>query len=120
MNNVALIGNLSKYVEVRYSTGANQTAIGRFSLAINSGYGDRKRVDYINIVCFGKTAENAEKWLRKGSKCAVRGHIQTGSYEGKNGKVYTTDVIADEVEFLSTSRNSGDGFTALTNDDVEW
>lgn len=117
MNSVVLIGNLTKDVEVRYSTGANQTEVGRFTLAINSGYGDRKRVDYINIVCFGKTAENAEKWLRKGSKCAVRGHIQTGSYEGKNGKVYTTDVIADELEFLSTKKEE---FSALTNDDVEW
>lgn len=116
MNTVVLIGNLTKDVEVRY-TSEKQMAIGRFSLAINSGYGDRKRVDYINIVCFGKTAENAEKWLRKGSKCAVRGHIQTGSYEGKNGKVYTTDVIADELEFLSTKKEE---FSALTNDDVEW
>ena len=120
MNTVVLIGNLTKDVEVRYSTGEKQMAVGRFSLAINSGYGDRKRVDYINIVCFGKTAENAEKWLKKGSKCAVRGHIQTGSYEGKNGKVYTTDVIADEVEFLNTRQPADDGFTALTDDDVAW
>lgn len=119
MNSVVLIGNLTKDVEVRYSTGANQTAVGRFTLAINSGYGDRKRVDYINIVTFGKTAENCEKWLKKGSKCAVRGHIQTGSYEGKNGKVYTTDVIADDVEFLN-SRPASDGFTAMSYGDEEW
>ena len=117
MNNVTLIGNLTKDVEVRYSTGEKQTAVGRFTLAINSGFGDRKRVDYINIVCFGKTAENAEKFLAKGSKCAVRGRIQTGSYEGKNGKVYTTDIIADEVEFLSTRQS---GFNALTDEDIEW
>ena len=119
MNTVVLIGNLTKDVEVRYSTGAKQTAVGRFTLAINSGYGDKQRADYINIVTFGKTAENCEKWLKKGSKCAVRGHIQTGSYEGKNGKVYTTDVIADEVEFLN-SRPADDGFTAMTDEDVEW
>ena len=119
MNSVVLIGNLTKDVEVRYSTGEKQTAVGRFSLAINSGYGDKKRVDYINIVTFGKTAENCEKWLKKGSKCAVRGHIQTGSYEGKNGKVYTTDVIADEVVFLN-SRQADDGFTAMTDEDVKW
>lgn len=105
MNNVFLIGNLTRDVEVRYSTGANQTAVGRFSLAINSGYGEKQRTDYPNIVVFGKTAENCGKFLSKGSKCAVRGHIQTGSFEGKNGTVYTTDVIADEVEFLSSRRS---------------
>ena len=119
MNNVMLIGNLTKDVEVRYaSSGENHMAIGRFSIAINSGYGDRKRVDYINIVTFGKTAENCEKWLRKGSKCSVRGRIQTGSYEGKNGKVYTTDVIADEVEFLTPKKE--DGFTAMSYEDEAW
>ena len=106
MNNVFLIGNLTRDVEVRYSTGDKQTAIGRFSLAINSGYGEKQRTDYPSIVVFGKTAENCEKFLSKGSKCAIRGRIQTGSYEGKHGTVYTTDVIADEVEFLNTQRRS--------------
>ena len=105
MNTVTLIGNLSKDVEVRWSTGEKQTAIGRFSLAVNDGYGNRQKTSFINIVTFGKTAENCEKYLEKGSKCAVRGHIQTGSYEGKNGKVYTTDVIADEVEFLGAKKS---------------
>lgn len=121
MNSVNLIGNLTKDVEVRYTTGEKQTAVGRFSLAINSGYGDKKRVDYINIVCFGKTAENCEKWLRKGSKCAVSGRIQTGSYEGKNGKVYTTDIIADSVEFLGTKTEAEpEGFHKLTDEEIPW
>ena len=57
--------------------------------------------------------------MKKGSKCIVRGRIQTGSYEGKNGKVYTTDVIADEVEFLSSKKES-DGFEDMKDEDVEW
>ena len=118
MNSVTLIGNLTKDVDLRYATDS-QTAIGRFSLAINSGYGDKKRTDYINIVCFGKTAENCEKFLRKGSKAGVRGRIQTGSYEGKNGKVYTTDVIADEVEFLGSPESRAQGHYE-TYEEVEW
>lgn len=120
MNSVTLIGNLTKDIEVRYTTGEKQMAVAHFSLAINSGYGDKKRVDYPNIVVFGKTAENCEKFLKKGSKCAVRGRLQTGSYEGKNGKVYTTDVIADEVEFLSSKQKETNDFEDMRYEDVEW
>ena len=117
MNSVTLIGNLTKDPEVRYTT--TGTAMGKFSLAINSGYGDKKRVDYPNIIVFGKTAENCEKYLHKGSKCAVRGKIQTGSYEGKNGTVYTTDVIADEVEFLGSPEPKG--YSRMNyEEEVEW
>ena len=70
MNNVQLIGRLTRDPELRYSTGANQTAICRFSLAINSGYGDNQRTDYPNIVVFGKQAENCDKYLAKGRQCA--------------------------------------------------
>ncbi|MDD6310886.1 MAG: single-stranded DNA-binding protein [Firmicutes bacterium] len=108
MNNVQLIGRLTRDPELRYSTGANQTAICRFSLAINSGYGDNQRTDYPNIVVFGKQAENCDKYLAKGRQCAVVGRIQTGSYTNKNGdKVYTTEVIANNVEFLGGGQQSG-------------
>ena len=107
MNNVQLIGRLTRDPELKYSTGENQTAICRFSLAINSGYGDNKRVDYPNIVVFGKRAENCQKYLTKGSQVGVVGRIQTGSYTNSNNiKVYTTDVIANEVQFLGTNTNS--------------
>lgn len=105
MNNVQLIGRLTKDPELRYSTGNNQTAICRFALAINSGYGDNQRTDYPNIVVFGRQAENCEKFLTKGSLCAITGRIQTGSYTNRdNQKVYTTDVIATSVEFLSSNK----------------
>ena len=121
MNNVNLIGNLTKDPEVRYSTGAESTAICRFTLAVSEGYGDKQKTSYIPIVVFGKSGENCEKYLKKGSKCAVNGRIQTGSYEGKNGKVYTTDVIANNVEFLTSKpKDEPEGFTALSEEEMEW
>ena len=106
MNQVNLIGNLTRDPETRYSTGQNQTAVCRFTIAVN----DRRRnqngewednPSFIPIVVFGKKAENCDKYLVKGSKVAVNGKIQTGSYTNKEGqKVYTTEVIASEVEFL--------------------
>lgn len=136
MNNVQLIGRLTRDPELRYSTGQNQTAICRFSLAINTGYGDRQRVDYPNIVVFGKIAENCEKYLSKGKMAAVTGRIQTGSYDKDGRKVYTTDVVASSVEFLSPSNGNGNtqnndnyqndapingmpaGFSAMEDDDI--
>ena len=101
MNQVMLIGNLTRDPELRYSTGANQTAICRFSIAVNEGFGDKQRTDYPSIVVFGKQAENCDKYLAKGRKVAIVGRLQTGSYENKEGrKVYTTEVIANRVEFL--------------------
>ena len=104
MNNVILIGNLTKDPEVRYTTANEPTCVARFSLAINSGYGDKQRTDYPNIVVFGKQAENCERFLSKGSKVCVQGKLQTGSYEKDGHKVYTTDVAAERVEFLSTQK----------------
>lgn len=107
MNRVTLIGNLTKDPETRYSTGQNQTAICRFTIAVN----DRRKnqqgewednPSFIPIVVFGKQGENCDKYTAKGSKVAVTGKIQTGSYVNKDGqKVYTTEVIADNVEFIS-------------------
>ena len=103
MNSVCLIGNLTRDPELRYGTGQNQTAICRFSIAVNDGFGEKKEVNYINIVSFGKVAENCERYLAKGRKVGVTGRIKTGSYTSqKTGeKVYTTDIVANNVEFLS-------------------
>ena len=99
MNQVNLIGRLTKDPDIRYTQ--DQMAIARFSIAINTGYGDKQRVDFPNIIVFGKSAENCEKYLTKGRLVAIGGRIQTGSYENKEGKkVYTTDVVANNVEFL--------------------
>lgn len=122
MNVVNLIGNLTKDPEVRYSTGTDNTAICRFTLAVSDGYGEKQKTSFIPIVVFGKMGENCERFLKKGSKCAVFGRIQTGSYEGKNGKVYTTDVIANNVEFLTKRerKDEPEGFTALSEEEMEW
>lgn len=103
MNCVQLIGNLTKALEVTYKPGDNPLAIGKFSLAVNEGYGDKQKTSFISIVCFGRIAENCERFLDKGSKVAVNGKLQTGSYEKDGRKVYTTDVIADTIEFLSSN-----------------
>ncbi|MCQ2546090.1 MAG: single-stranded DNA-binding protein [Clostridia bacterium] len=113
MNSVILIGNLTRDPELRYSTGANQTAICKFSIAVNDGFGDNKKTSFIPITVFGKAAENCDRFLKKGSKVCVNGRIQTGSYEKDGRTVYTTDVIANNyggVEFLSGSQGGQTGF----------
>lgn len=110
MNNVILIGRLTRDPELRYIPG-NGTAVTKFSLAVDKGLSrDKKQeaesqnkptADFINIVVWGKQAENAANYLAKGRLVAVQGRIQTGSYEDKDGKrVYTFDVVANNVEFL--------------------
>ncbi len=129
MNNVSLIGNLTRDPEIRWS---NDLAIARFSIAINrvpGRDGQDRGADYPNIVVFGKQAENCEKYLSKGKKVGITGHIQTGSYEKDGQKIYTTDVIADRIEFLTplsqgaTNPQSYDsdvpkGFEAIDDEDI--
>lgn len=112
MNRVVLMGRLTKDPEVRYTQGQNSMAVARFNLAVDRRKsGDKQEADFISIVSFGKLAEFAEKYLKKGIKIALEGRIQTGSYTGKDGqKVYTTDVIADSMEFAE-SKNSSSGNT---------
>lgn len=125
MNNVVLIGRLAREPEIRYTE--SELAIARFSLAVNRNYpkqrGGEKTADFISIIAFGKTAENIDKFMKKGNQLALSGHIQTGSYTNKDGvKVYTTDVVADRVEFLSNkSQNKedmSDGFEELEKEEI--
>lgn len=97
MNNVSLTGRLTREPELRYGGQDNSTAITRFTLAVD----DRKDTDFINIKCFGRTAEWAQKWLSKGSRAEVTGKIKTGSYESQRtgSKVYYTEVVANSVGF---------------------
>lgn len=105
MNKVILMGRLTRDPEIRYSQGERSTAVARYSLAVNRTFkrdGDPD-ADFINCVAFGKQAEFAEKYLRKGTKMAITGRIQTGSYTNKEGvKVYTTDIIVEEQEFAES------------------
>jgi len=112
MNSVILVGRLTRKPELRYSNSGNQTAIARFSIAVDRPFSrdQEKTADFINIVVFGKQAENCERYLDKGRQVAVQGRIQTGSYKTQTGETrYTTDVVADRVEFLSSGAPAGGG-----------
>ncbi len=105
-NKVFLCGRATRDCEVKES---GETKVARYNLAVDRKYskGEEKQTDFINCVCFGKTAEFAEKYVKKGTKLIVVGRIQTGSYTNKDGqKVYTTDVVVEEHEFAE-SKSSG-------------
>ena len=109
MNKVILMGRLTKDPEVRYSQNENSTAIARFSIAINRR-GNDAGTDFINCVAFGKTAETIEKYFFKGNRICISGRIQTGSYTNKDGaKVYTTDVIVEELDFVESKGDTAPG-----------
>lgn len=120
MNNVDLIGRIAREIEVRYTSGS-QMAVARFPLAINRGKknGEDHGADFPTILCFGKTAENLEKYSGKGLRVAVNGRLQTGSYTNKDGvKVYTTEVIANHVEFIDFKENSAQNANQGATDDI--
>lgn len=111
MNKVVLIGRLTREPDIRYSQGERQMAIARFTLAIDrkghNAENGQPSADFIPCVAFDRRAEFVEKWLHQGTKIALYGHIRNGSYTKPNGeKVYTTDVIADEMEFAESKASS--------------
>lgn len=109
MNKVILMGRLTRDPEIRYSTGENSTAVARYTLAVDRRFkrDSEETADFINCVAFGRSAEFAERFLRKGLKMVVSGRIQTGSYTNKDGvKVYTTDVIVEDHEFAESKAAS--------------
>lgn len=108
MNKAILMGRLTREPEIRYSVGENGTAVARYTLAVDRKYNrEQQSADFISCVAFGKAAEFAEKYLHKGTKIAVTGHIQTGKYTRKEGgTAYTTDVVIEEQEFAE-GRNGG-------------
>ena len=131
MNNVTLIGRLTRDVDLRYTSGT-QMAIARFSVAIDRPKkpDGEKQTDFPNVVVFGKQAENCERFLGKGRLVGVQGRIQTGKYQNRDGvTVYTTEVVASNVEFLGwgesdTQKKDGqrepsvpDGFAAVEDDE---
>lgn len=107
MNNVVLIGRLTRDPEVRYIS-ENTMAVATFTIAIDRFGGKEKKTDFPRITVFGKSAENCERFLKKGRLVGIQGRIQTGSYQNKDGAtVYTTDVVADRVEFLEWGDKGG-------------
>lgn len=118
MNNVSLVGRLTRDPEIKTTNSGSTYA--RFSIAVDRR-GKDAGTDFINIVAFGKTSEFIERYFRKGQRIGINGRIQTGSYEGKDGKkVYTFDVIAENVEFVesksasaSATHANADGFVNI-------
>ena len=102
------MGRLTRDPNISYSQSGDNMAIARFTLAVDrrgkrQDGADQQTADFIGCVCFGRSAEFAEKYLRQGMKVAVTGRIQTGSYTDRNGqKVYTTDVVLDDIEFAES------------------
>lgn len=112
MNKVILMGRLTRDPNITYSQKDN-SAIARFTLAVDrrvaKNNDNQQTADFISCVAFGKSGEFADKYLRQGTKIALEGHIQTGSYTNKDGaKVYTTDVIVGQMEFAE-SKSAGNG-----------
>lgn len=127
MNNISLIGRVVKDIEVRYSTGDRPTAIAKFTLAVDKWDGKSKSAAFIPCVAFGKTAETIEKYVSKGSQLGISGELDTGSYEGKDGKkVYTWNVKITKITFCGKMEKKEDadgaipeGFSRLADmDDV--
>ena len=121
MNKVILMGRLTRDPEVRYTDGG--LSIARFSLAVERRFKQENGADadFINIVVFGKTAEFIEKYFHKGMKIALNGRIQTGSYTDKDGKkVYTTDIVAENVEFCESKGTSANNDAPATASDGDF
>lgn len=107
MNSVQLLGRLTRDPDVRYTDGGS--TIAKFSLAVDRRFKqeDGDTADFINCIAFGKTAEFIEKFFSKGTKIALNGRIQTGSYTNKeNVKVFTTSVVVENVEFAESKNNN--------------
>lgn len=118
MNKVILVGRLTKDPEIYYSKGENATAIARYNIAV-----DRKirresehATDFIPCVLFGRSAEFAQKYFRKGMRIAISGRIQTGSYINKDGvKIHTTEIVIEEQEFAQSKAENHINSTSPEN-----
>ena len=133
MNKVILMGRLTRDPDVRRANNEEATAVSRWTLAVNRRVAKNEKennADFISCIAFGRQAEFVEKYFRQGMRMILSGHILTGSYVNKDGKkVYTTDIVAEEIEFAeskgksnnpSTSGNMGqaadhNGFVSLSD-----
>lgn len=124
MNKVVLIGRLTKDLDLRYTQSG--MAVCQFTLAVDKNLSKDKKeemeaqnkptADFPRIVVWGKMAENASKYLKKGNKCAIEGAIQAGSYKDNNGnRVFTTDIVAQHVEFLTRLTQDSTNYNSNTN-----
>ncbi|MCL1901422.1 MAG: single-stranded DNA-binding protein [Firmicutes bacterium] len=111
MNKAILVGNLTKDPEL--STTSSGISVCKFTIAVTRRFANaegNRETDFLPIIVWRQIGENCHKYLKKGSKAGVVGTIQTRSYDDKDGiKRYVTEIVADEVEFLSSKTSSGDG-----------
>ena len=118
MNKVIMMGRLTRDPEVRYSQGASQTAIARFSLAVDRKWKREGEpdADFFNCTVFGRQADFVEKYLRKGIKIIVAGRIQNDNYTNKEGqKVYAVQIIVDEIEFAESKNAAATNGVVMQN-----
>ena len=118
MNKVILMGRLTRDPEVRYSQGASQTTVGRFSIAVDRRFkrDGEPDADFFNCTAFGKQAEFAERYLHKGTKVVLSGRIQNDNYTNKDGQmVYSVRVMVEEIEFAESKNASASGGTGFNN-----
>lgn len=105
MNNVSLIGRLTKDPELRTAAGSG-TVVCRFTIAVNRQF-KKDETDFINCVAFGKTAETISQYMTKGRQLGIQGSIRTGSYDAQDGtKRYTTDIVVNNITFISSNQNN--------------
>lgn len=112
MNKVILMGRLTRDPEIRYSQGANQTAIANFSIAVDRRFKreGEPNADFFSCTCFGKQAEFVERYLHKGTKIVLSGRIQNNNYTNKDGQmVYNVRIMVDEIEFAESKAASDGG-----------
>ena len=115
MNNVTLMGRLTRDPDIRYTQGDSPTCIARYTLAVDRRYkrDGQPTADFISCIAFGRCGEFADRYLHKGTKIALQGRIQTGHYVNKdNVTVYTTDVVVESQEFAESKAASLDAQTA--------
>ena len=109
MNKVILMGRLTRDPEVRYSQGASQTAVARFSVAVDRRFKREGEpdADFFNCTAFGKQAEFVERYLHKGIKILLSGRVQNDNYTNKDGQmVYSVRIMVDEIEFAESKNSS--------------
>lgn len=118
MNKVILMGRLTRDPEVRYSQGASQTSVARFSIAVDRRFKREGEpdADFFNCTAFGKQAEFIERYLHKGTKIVLSGRVQNDNYTNKEGQmVYSVRVMVDEIEFAESKNAASGGGDSYNN-----
>lgn len=117
MNSVVIVGRLARDPSVKELT---NTTVCNLTVAVQREYSKEKEADFLPVKVFGKQAENCGTYLSKGSQVCVKGRIETGSYSKSDGtKVYTTDIVAEKVEFIGSKNSSENGNHSRTGDEYE-